>query len=109
MLFGGGKSKMIELGGNIELDGFKEVDGGSMIILKKMVGKYVKKMNTISSKFEKLTLTMKEVHKSKDSGRFEMHAKVLNNGKVLVSETTDNNLFVALDKVLGSVMNQINK
>ena len=100
---------MIELGGNIELAGFKEIDGGSMIILKKMVGNYVKKMNELTNNFEKLTLTMKEVHKSENSGKFEIHAKVLDNGKVITSELTDNNLFVTVDKVLGSVMKQINK
>jgi ribosome-associated translation inhibitor RaiA len=100
---------IIELGGNIELVGFKEVDGGSMIILKKIVGNYVRKMNDMSGKFEKLTLTMKDVHKSENSGRFEVHAKAINNGKVITSENTDNNLFVTVDKVLGSVATQISK
>ena len=52
----------IELGGNIELSGFKDVDGGSMVILKKVVGNYVRKMNDMTSKFEKLSLNMKVIH-----------------------------------------------
>ena len=34
----------VELGGNIQLNGFSRLDGASMIILKKIVGNYAKKI-----------------------------------------------------------------
>lgn len=97
---------MIELGGNIELVGFKEViDGATMIVLKKIVGNYVRKFSEISKTFEKLTLTLKEVHTSQDekSRKFELHARVLNGGKPITSEVTDKNLFFAVDSALKKV------
>lgn len=100
---------MIQLGGNIELSGFKEIDGGSMVILKKMVGNYVKKMNDMTTQFEKLTLNMKKVHETEGSEKFEVKAKLIDNGKTINSEVTDRNLFVTVDSVLNKVMNELQK
>ena len=36
---------MIELGGNISLEGFKDVDNSEMTIIKKIVGNSTKKIN----------------------------------------------------------------
>jgi len=33
-------SDELQLGGNINLSGFKEIDSGSMVVLKKIVGNY---------------------------------------------------------------------
>jgi hypothetical protein len=55
------EDESIVLGGNIELVGFKELDGGSMVILKKMIGNHVRKMSETAENFEKLTVTMKKV------------------------------------------------
>lgn len=100
---------MIELGGNIELSGFKEVDGGSMIILKKMVGNYVKRMNEIAEKFEKLSINMKAVHEKEKGEKYEIHAKLMNNGKAVTSEVTDRNLFFTIDKALSKIVSGIQK
>ena len=35
--------EILQLGGNIELAGFKELDRDSMVVLKKIVGNYAKK------------------------------------------------------------------
>ena len=93
---------VLELGGNIELVGFKDVDRGSMIIVKKLVGNHVRKMNELTSNFERLTLTIKPIH---GGGKFEVHARLLDNGKQLVSEATDFNLFFTLDRALTKLGN----
>jgi len=95
----------IQLGGNIELVGFKELDGGSMVIVKKMVGNHVRKMTDMATNFEKLTLTLKQVHGS--NGKFEINAKVIDNGRPVTSEVTDFNLFMTLDKALTKVGNSM--
>ena len=95
----------IVLGGNIELVGFKGMDGGSMVILKKMVGNHVRKMGEMCEKFEKLTVTMKKV--GSGGNKFEINAKILDNGKQYVSEVTDFNLFFTLDKALNKLNNEI--
>ena len=59
----------ITLGGNIELSGFSNLDGGQIIVLKKIIGNYVNRIGTITSNFEKLNMTMKSVH----GNQFELH------------------------------------
>jgi len=96
----------MKLGGNIELVGFNDLDGGSMIILKKMVGNHVKKMGDFSD-IEGLTLTMKSI--GSGQSKFEVHAKALTKGRPVVSEVTDHNLFFTVDKALAKVHNGLRR
>lgn len=93
---------MIQLGGNIELVGFKELDPAQLIVVKKIVGNYARRMADSSEGFEKLTVTMKKVHNS----QFELNAKLMDKGSPFTSEVVDFNLFFALDKVLAKIINQ---
>lgn len=95
------------MGGNIALVGFKEIDGGSMIILKKMVGNHVRKITELAENFEKLTVTMKTV--GSGNNKFEINAKLMDNGKAITSELTDFNLFFTVDKVLQKINNEISR
>ncbi|MBW2967946.1 hypothetical protein KY362_05665 [Candidatus Woesearchaeota archaeon] len=101
------ESDNIVLGGSIELVGFKELDGGSMVILKKMIGNHVRKMSDTAENFEKLTVTMKKV--GAGSNKFEVRAKMIDNGRPVTSEVTDFNLFFTMDKALSQIQNQLNK
>jgi len=95
----------IELGGSIRLSGFKDIDGGSMIIIKKIVGSFVKKVSEKNSKFQSLTVTLKKVHasdESETSGKFELQANLIAE-KPFNSEVTHQNLMFAVDKVLRKV------
>ena len=100
-------SNNIVLGGNIELVGFKELDGGSMVILKKMIGNHVRKMSETADNFEKLTVNLKKV--GSGSNKFEIQAKLMDNGRPVTSEVTDFNLFFTIDKALRQIQNQIAK
>ena len=93
----------VELGGNIQLTGFSELDGGQMIVLKKIVGNYARKFSDKSSSFQALSLTMKKVHERETSQMYEVNAKLMDNGQPIVSEITDRNLFVAVDTVLKKI------
>ncbi len=97
----------IELGGNIELSGFRDVDGATMIVLKKIIGSYARKFSDTCKKFESLSVTMKKVHEREISEKYEIHVKLLDNGKPLVSEVTDFNMFFAIDTALKKVENEI--
>jgi len=101
------ESDNIVLGGNIELVGFKGIDGGSMVILKKMIGNHVRKMSDTAENFEKITVTMKKV--GSGNNKFEIQAKMIDNGKPYASEITDFNLFFTVDKALRQIQNQISK
>ena len=98
---------IMQLGGNMELSGLTERDCGSLIVLKKIVGNYAKRMSELSKNFEKLSLTMKPVHQTEKSELYEIHAKLMDNGKLFVSEVTERNLFVAVDNALKKVINEI--
>lgn len=102
------EEKILQLGGNIELSGFHEMDKGVMIILKKMVGNYARKMSDRVKNFEKLSLHLKRVHEKEKGEIYEIHAKMINDGgKLLTSIQTDRNLFVAADIALKNVMKQV--
>jgi ribosome-associated translation inhibitor RaiA len=99
----------LDLGGNIQLTGFSDIDKGEMIILKKIIGNYARKFSDRSDKFEQLSVTMKPVHKTEASSIFEMHAKLIDNGKPIVGEHSDRNIFVATDAVLKKVEKGLNQ
>ncbi len=96
-----------ELGGNIELSGFKDIDPASMIVVKKLVGNYVRNITDKNKNFEKISLNVKSVHKTKKSEKYEVHCNLTMDGKNYNSEVTDRNLFVALDSVLRKVEKEI--
>ena len=54
----------LQLGGSIQLSGFSGVDGGQMVVIKKVVGNYARRLSEICSKFEGLHVTMKPVHQT---------------------------------------------
>lgn len=106
------ENDILQLGGNIELSGFKGLSSSSMIVLKKIVGNYARKMSESTAKFEKLSLTMKTAHSNpadNKPGIYEINAKMLDNGKLISSSTSDRNLFVAIDDSLKKIMSEISK
>ncbi len=91
----------IELGGNIQLVGFKELDSANMIVLKKIIGNYARKFSEVCERFEKLTVSMKHIHG--EHGKYQIQVKLLDNGKPHNSEHIDHNLYVALDAALKKI------
>lgn len=103
------EEESLKLGGNIELSGFSELDGGIMIVLKKIVGNYAKRMSEQSSDFEKLHITMKTIHAKEKSEKYEVKARLHKGGDVLPSEHVDRNLFVAVDNSLKGIMSSMDR
>ncbi len=97
----------VELGGHISLTGFGTLEPGMIVVVKKIVGTYAKKFSESTEGFEGLALTLKSVHETKGSQKFELNAKVIANGKAVTSSVTDRNLFIILDKVLKKVEEQL--
>lgn len=88
-----------QLGGNIELVGFREIDGGSMIILKKVIGSYARKFSDRLNGIDKLTVRMKKI----GSSQFEINGLLVKAGQQFNSEVTDYNLFVGIDTLLKKI------
>lgn len=91
---------VLSLGGNIELSGFREVDRGAMVVVKKMVGNYAKTFSEKCKGFEKLSVYVKPVHEVEKTKKFELHATLFDSGKRHTAKKTDKNLFFALDSVM---------
>lgn len=98
-----------QLGGNIELSGFREMDGASMIILKKIIGNYAKRFGDLCKDFQKLSVHMKSIHQTEGSEKYEIHVNCVDGGQKYSSEDTDRNLFIVVDNVLKKVENEIQK
>ncbi|MBW2986766.1 hypothetical protein KY333_05340 [Candidatus Woesearchaeota archaeon] len=85
-----------QLGGNIELIGFQEIDGGSMIILKKVIGSYARKFSDRLGGIEKLSIRIKTVGNS----QVELTGSLIKEGQQFNSELTEYNIFVGMDALL---------
>lgn len=85
---------MIELGGNITLEGFENLEPGALVIVKKVVGNYTKKISNNILNFERILISL-----DKDDLN-NVKVKLHKNGEVIMEEGSDSNLFFALDKAL---------
>ena len=94
-------------GGNIQLTGFRNIDDSSMIVLKKIIGNYAKRIAELTKKLETLHITLKPVHQREKSEKYEVHAMIVDDGKVFASEITERNLLAAVDKVLKKIVNEL--
>jgi hypothetical protein len=95
------KRMTMELGGNIQLTGFRDLDSATMVVVKKMVGNFVRHVGTHDD-FKNFHLTLKKVHQREKSELYELHAK-LNADRLYTSEVVDRNLMVGLDAVMKKV------
>ena len=93
----------LELGGNINLTGFRDLDKSEMVIIKKVVGNHVKRFSGLNNDFEGISLVMKTVHETPGSKKYDLHAKIIIKGKPITSEVINRNLFVGIDNVLKKI------
>ncbi len=99
----------MQLGGNIELIGFGEIDRAQLVVVKKIVGTYAKKFSEFLKDFEKLSLSMKAIHDVEKAGSYELNAKLIAGGRPTFASITDRNLFFAIDKVLKKIEEMLKK
>ena len=93
----------LKLGGSIELSGFSCFDGGAIIILKKIIGNYARKMSDNSKGFESLKLRVKKVH----DHTYELNCQMIDAGNMITSSVEDRNIFVAVDTALKKINEQL--
>lgn len=94
---------MIELGGNIKLIGFNDLDPATLIVVKKITGNYARKISQkVESNLDELSLELKD-----DSGK-NINSSLKFKDKTFSAEVNDTNLFYALDKALAKLLNDAN-
>jgi len=100
-------NEKLSLGGNIELVGFKQVSMSEVVVVKKLVGSYTRKIQELCNNFQGVSVHLKEIHKVENSSKNEVHVKAIDDGKVFTSVVVDKNLFVALDSSLKKVLAEV--
>jgi len=99
---------MMELGGNIELVGFKDLDVSQMIVFKKIIGNHARKFSdTLENSYKKLKIHMKKIGSEK-SPKYEIKGTLqIDNGNDINSSCTENNVFVCIANVLKKIEAQL--
>ncbi len=83
---------MIELGGNIKLDGFDGVEPGQLVVIKKIVGSFAKKVADNKGGFDSF-----EVYKNEGDS---ITVRIVKGDNVQESNSGEGNLFFSLSKAL---------
>jgi len=96
----------MELGGNIVLTGFADRDFTELIVVKKIVGQYSRKLSDATPDFGKLHVSVKNVH---GGSTIEISCTAEVNNHKFSSQVEGHNLFVVLDEALKKVSEQVHK
>ncbi len=100
-------SEDIKLGEQIILSGFQGLDGGSMVILRKMIGNEVRKISDKCEQFETIRLVLKKTHQTEASEVYEINGNLTDNGKHFNAKVEERNLFLAVSKVLEKLHHEL--
>ena len=79
-----------------------------MVIVKKMVGNYARKIEGMCKDFNGLKLRLKSLHQTGDKiKKFELHGQIIDGGQVYPAEVVEHNVFVGVDSVCKKLVNEI--
>ncbi|MBI2541230.1 HPF/RaiA family ribosome-associated protein [Candidatus Woesearchaeota archaeon] len=92
---------------NVQLAGFRDVDSSSMDVLRKVISTHSKRLSELAKKIDAIHITLKPIHEREKSEKYEVHAKIIDNGKAYVSKATDRSLFTAVDDALKKLVNEL--
>jgi len=84
---------VIELGGSIKLINFEDLDPARLIVVKKIVGSFTKKIAEANQDFKEITIELET------DSNFTIHGKLITSEEKK-AKATDDNLFYALNEVL---------
>ena len=92
---------------NVQLSGFKEIDSSAMTIINGIINNHLKRIGKLAKKLEYTHITLKEIHKREKGEKYEIHAKIRDDGKIYVSKVIERNLLTAVDEVLKKLGNEL--
>ena len=97
---------MIQLGETITLRDFKDnIEPGEITILKKIIGNQANHLGD----FTKLSLHLKSVHKKEKSQKYQINAQLDLENKLYKAESTNFNLFFAINEVLDKLKAEVDR
>lgn len=94
---------MITLGGNIQLEGFNDLEYGEVLIAKKLVGNYIRVIaeNCEECKLARILLEVKDEE-------YQVNVEVDVEEKRVLGSKRGDNLFFTMDKALKTVLKELN-
>ena len=95
----------IELGGSISLVGFGSLEPVELVVVKKIVGNFVKKLNE-KSDYESLVMELKQ-HKKGKTFLHEINARAKANKKQFSANVSDYNLYSCLSKASEKILSEL--
>ena len=101
------KENTINLNDVLQLAGFREIDSSTMGIIMKNINNHARRIAELAKNQFKIHITLKPLHEREKSEISDIHAKVTDGGKVYAAHVTDRNIFVAVDKALQKVINEM--
>jgi ribosome-associated translation inhibitor RaiA len=94
----------LALGGNIVLVGFR-LDGQEMILVKKIVGNYAKKIRNFAE-YNQMKVELR-THKKSKQEEYEAKVDLDVDGKMITSEDRGVNPYSLIDSVLKKVLHEV--
>ena len=91
----------------VELIGFRDLDSSTRDLIDKNISQHLVKLDNKAEKLENLHITLKKVHVKEKSEKYEVQAKLLDNGKLYVADYTERNLLEVIDRVLEKLFNEM--
>ena len=95
----------IKLGGNISLVGFDKLDGAELIIVKKIVGNYIKKMSEIAD-YKEMRLTLHS-HPHGKTFKHEIEGFAMFSEGRFATNVVEWNLFTAISMACEKIFNEV--
>jgi hypothetical protein len=98
---------VIELGGNITLNGFQDRDYAELIVVKKIVGRYARQITDTHPTFERLKVCLNVLPHADGSTKHTVQVSCVLKGTPIDAEASDRNLFIALDSGLKELVERL--
>lgn len=93
----------MKLGGNIELEGFDNMEPAQLVVIKKIVGSKAKKISEEIAAFDNLQITLE----GNESDKITLKGKIIIKDAEHKAEASDKNLFFALNKMFNELTAKI--
>lgn len=98
-----GNNEELKLGGNITLSGFS-LEPVEMIVVKKIIGNYVKKISE-KTDYQDIRVILKKTQKAK-TFLHEISVSAKTSKKILAADSVNHNLYTALSEALNKIYSQ---
>src|SRR3989344_3930302 len=95
----------IELGGSISLVGFGSLEPVELVVVKKIVGNFVKKLNE-KSDYESLVMELRQ-HKKGKTFLHEINAHARADEKMFSAKVSDYNLYSCISKASEKILSEL--